>query len=170
MMYLHSLMERYLTLGHTVDNKRYVTWADIESYVNHVIFDMYKDKWIPDYIVGLTRGGLIPAVMLSHKINVPMHTLKVSLRDHAEHEENLWLEDEVSDGAKVLVVDDINDTGATLNQIVHDWRLQNLPGHNVKFAVLFDNLSSGFSQKVDYCATEINKAEHDEWIVFPWED
>jgi hypothetical protein len=34
---------------------------------------------------------------------------------------------------------------------------------------LFDNLSSGFQREVDYYATEINKADNNEWIVFPWE-
>jgi hypothetical protein len=39
----------------------------------------------------------------------------------------------------------------------------------VRFAVLIDNLSSNFSRKVDYSAKEINKAEKDVWIVYPWE-
>jgi hypothetical protein len=42
-------------------------------------------------------------------------------------------------------------------------------GNNVRFAVLFDNLSSSFSRKVNYSAKEINKAEEDVWIVYPWE-
>jgi len=151
--------------------KTYVAWTDVEEYVNRILLSMYKDNWKPDYIVGLTRGGLIPAVLASHKIDVPMKTLKVSLRDHVDDNDHDWtMADDALEGAKILVLDDINDTGATLNWIVNDWRLNNLPSHNVKFAVLFDNLSSGFQQEVDYCATEINKAENDEWIVFPWED
>jgi hypothetical protein len=39
----------------------------------------------------------------------------------------------------------------------------------VRFAVLIDNLSSNFSGKVNYSAKEINKAEDNNWIVFPWE-
>lgn len=148
--------------------KRHVTWNQIEEYVNHILLSMYKDNWKPDYIVGLTRGGLIPAVLASHKIDVPMHALKVSLRDHIDTDDNLWMQDDAHEGKNILVLDDINDTGATLNWIVNNWRLNNVT-HNVKFAVLFDNLSSGFQREVDYCATEINKAEHDEWIVFPWE-
>jgi hypoxanthine phosphoribosyltransferase len=78
----------------------------------------------------------------------------------------------------ILILDDINDTGATLDWIIQDWQGINLPndpawadvwGNNVRFAVLFDNLSSNFSRKVDYSAVEINKAEEDVWIVYPWE-
>lgn len=150
--------------------KRYVTWNQIEEYVNHILFAMYKDSWKPDYIVGLSRGGLIPAVLLSHKIDVTMKPLKVSLRDHVDDNMHDWsIAEDAQAGVKILVIDDINDTGATLNWIVNDWRLNSMPGHNVRFAVLFDNLSSGLQQEVDYCATEINKAERNEWIVFPWE-
>lgn len=150
-------------------DKRYVSWIYVEEYVNRILFDMYQDNWKPDYIVGLTRGGLIPAVMASHKIDIPMKALKVSLRDHVDDNDHNWaIAEDAEAGAKILVIDDINDTGATLNWIVNDWKLNNIK-HNVKFAVLFDNLSSGFGQEVDYCAKEINKAERDEWIVFPWE-
>ena len=151
-------------------DKRYVSWVHIDEYVNKISFSMYQDNWKPDYIVGLTRGGLIPAVLMSHKLDIPMKALKVSLRDHVDDNDHDWtMADDALEGAKILVLDDINDTGATLNWIVNDWRLDQLPNHNVKFAVLFDNLSSGFGQEVDYCATEINKAEQNEWIVFPWE-
>ena len=47
--------------------------------------------WRPDYIVGLTRGGLIPAVWLSEYLDIPMHTLEVKLRDHSNTESNLWM-------------------------------------------------------------------------------
>lgn len=150
--------------------RRYVSWEDINDYVNKIIFKMFQDNWNPDYIVGLSRGGLIPAVIMSHKIDVPMKPLKVSLRDDPDDNMHDWcMADDALSGAKILVIDDINDTGATLNWIVNDWRLNNIPDHNVRFAVLFDNLSSGFQQEVDYCGTEINKAEKNEWIVFPWE-
>lgn len=150
--------------------KRHVTWEDIDVHVNSIVFDMYKNNWKPDYIVGLTRGGLIPAVLMSHRLDIPMKALKVSLRDHTDDNDHDWtMAEDAQTGTNILVIDDINDTGATLNWIVNDWKLDQLPNHNVKFAVLFDNLSSEFGQEVDYCATEINKAEQNEWIVFPWE-
>lgn len=80
---------------------------------------------------------------------------------------------------KILIVDDINDSGATLNWIMEDWRNSCLPNNNqwdyifnnnVRFAVLFDNLASECKVKMDYAGEEVNKAENNIWIDFPYED
>ena len=159
--------------------KKYYEYIHIRDWVNSITYQMYNDMWRPDYIVGLTRGGLIPAVMMSHSLNIPMHTLNVSLRDGSEGpESNLWMAEDAHNGKNILILDDINDTGATLDWIIQDWQSSALPsderwntvwGNNVRFAVLIDNLSSKFSRKVNYYGREINKAERDVWIVFPWE-
>ena len=39
---------------------------------------------------------------------------------------------------------------------------------NVRFATLTENLASSFDG-VDYSAHEVNKAEEDVWLVYPWE-
>ena len=159
--------------------KKYYEYIHVRDWVNQITYKMYQDMWRPDYIVGLTRGGLIPAVIMSHVINVPMHTLDVRLRDGIDGpESNLWMAEDAYNGKNILILDDINDTGATLDWIIKDWQSSCLPsderwnevwGNNVRFATLIDNLSSKFSRKVNYCGKEINKAERDVWIVYPWE-
>jgi hypothetical protein len=42
-------------------------------------------------------------------------------------------------------------------------------GDNVRFAVLTENLSSEFDGVSYYC-DEVNKAEEDVWLVYPWEN
>ena len=177
--------------------KVYYTDAQIDNMIHDIIRQMNNDNWKPDYIVGLTRGGVIPAVKISQYLNVPMETLKVSLRDGGECETNCWMAEDAygyieastfprpagelnNDPAlrkKILIVDDINDTGATLQWIKDDWASGCLPneievwndiwGNNVRFAALIDNDESPV--EVSYIGESINKAEDPQWIEFPWE-
>ena len=170
----------------------------MEGLTQEIIRQIHQHHWLPDYIVGLTRGGLTPAILLSQYLNVPMQTLKVSLRDDPDTESNLWMAEDAfgymsyrDDGStpgtatsssalrkNILIVDDINDSGATLNWIRQDWQGSCLPnneewndiwGRNVKFAVLVNNESSECWREPDFIGRSINKLEEDVWIDFPWE-
>jgi uncharacterized protein len=175
--------------------KIYHTWQDVERQTQEILRQINLDRWRPDYVVGLTRGGLVPANLISQYLECRMETLKVSLRDGAEQESNLWMAEDAFGympkeerllaefdfalhAKNILIVDDINDTGATLNWIQQDWISGCLPeherwsgvwGNNVRVACLYDNESSKSKLDVAYSAVTINKANKDVWIVFPWE-
>ena len=161
-------------------NKRKIDYADFKSHISKICRNISFSGWKPDYVVGITRGGLFPAVMISHWFNIPMHALNVSLRDFEYGpESNLWMAEDAFNGKNILIVDDINDSGATINWILEDWPSGCFPNDdkwkkvwndNVKFAVIVDNLSSKSNVKIDYHGIEINKAENDEWIEFPYEE
>ena len=145
--------------------KLYVNWNDIDHMVDDLINQMVADYWKPDYIVGITRGGLTPAIMMSHKTGIKMYTLDVRLRDggtDSNLESNLWMAEDARLGKKILLVDDINDTGETIGWIKDDWQ-----SDNMKFAMLIENEASKVSS--DYNCKTVNKFEKDVWIVYPWE-
>lgn len=160
-------------------DKLTLTNNHISAYCSKLCRDITNSHWRPDYIVGLSRGGLLPAVMISHYFNVPMHSLNVSLRDSdIGPESNCWMAEDAYNGINILVVDDINDSGATFNWIKKDWQASAFPNDakwnyvwqgNVRFATLIENLSSECND-VTYVAREINKAENNVWVDFPWED
>jgi hypoxanthine phosphoribosyltransferase len=160
--------------------KVYYTWQDVENQTQEILRQLQRDAWMPDYVVGLTRGGLVPANLISQYLEVPMETLKVSLRDDkSQPESNLWMSEDALEQRRILIVDDINDSGATLNWIKKDWTSSALPdnpkwaeiwGDTVRVAVLVDNEASTSELNISYSAVDLNKAEEDCWIVFPWED
>ena len=169
--------------------KKFYSWHDVEKMCLDITNQMYRQNWKPDYIIGITRGGNVPATIISNMIDVRCEALKVSLRDDSGHgnESNSWMaedalgqpdQDSGGQGKNILIVDDINDTGATFNWIMQDWKASCLPDHkqwdhvwgqNVKFAVLTENLASDFS-KVSFSCDEVNKAEEDVWLIYPWEN
>lgn len=170
--------------------KLYVSWNEVDGMTDDLVGQMFRDNWKPDYIVGITRGGLTPALMMSHKTGILMHTLDVRLRDtgskYSGPESNCWMAEDafgyedtktlVSYRKNILIVDDINDTGETINWIKDDWQASCLPDNpvwnsvwhqSVKFAMLFENEASKVSS--DYHCKKVNKFEKDVWIVYPWE-
>ncbi len=160
-------------------NKLIIDNYNLDSMISTICRDITNSSWRPDYVAGLTRGGLCPAVMISHYFNIPCETLKVSLRDGSECESNLWMAEDAFNGKKILIVDDINDSGATINWIIEDWpsgcfpsnsTWKNVWNNNIRFAVLVDNLASKCNIKMDYVGMEINKQEKDVWVEFPWEN
>mgnify|MGYP001424032569 FL=1 len=147
--------------------KHFYNWQDIETMCTSIVKQMYADNFRPDYIVGLTRGGNIPATIISNMLDIPCEAMKVSFRNDDRVDKNFWLSELIMD-KKILIVDDINDSGATFNWIWEDWGLENIL-HGVKFATLTENMASTFGE-VSYHVHEVNKAEEDVWLVYPWEN
>jgi hypoxanthine phosphoribosyltransferase len=67
-------------------------------------------------------------------------------------------------GKKILVIDDINDTGATFRYIEEKFGRP----ERLRFAALVDNIPSEI--RVNYKGYTIDKSKDPAWIVFPWED
>ena len=55
-----------------IKSKTYLTWDDIESLINVLVNWVKEEQPQIDSVMGLPRGGLIPAVILSHKLNLPL--------------------------------------------------------------------------------------------------
>jgi xanthine phosphoribosyltransferase len=160
-------------------NKLVIKNKKFKSLISDICKQIAFDNWRPDYIVGISRGGLLPAVMISHYFEIPMKPLQVSLRDGGDCVSDLGMAEDAFGGKKILIVDDINDQGSTVNWIKKDWpsgcfpddtRWETVWGNNVRFAVVVDNLSSQSKINMSYWGMEVNKAEEDVWIDFPYEE
>jgi len=117
-------------------------------------------------------------VMLSHYFEVPFHGFEWQTRDHEMIKESTRLETILSkySSEDILLVDDINDSGHTLNGIkgvVDEWDSQEnnnllLLHEGIKYATLFDKESSDFPH-VSFTGNVVTP-EEEKWIVFPYEE
>ena len=139
-------------------NKIYLDYDDIESMNQNLVHDVSKFK--PDIIVGITRGGLLPALHLSHHLDRPLQTIIWQTRDVNKCERDKQLQEKIDTGSRVVFVDDINDTGRTFSEISKAY-------HGARSNVMFISLV----QKLEttHPATAALTLNDDRWIVFPWE-
>ena len=117
-----------------------------------------KITYKSDCIIGIARGGVIPAVLLSKQLKVKdMYVLKVRV----EGDERKIMAEIFTDvnGKKVLLVEDMLESGKTL-KVVKDYLESK--GAKVKTAALYSMPKTMF--KPDFYLKEVSKVEH-----FPWE-
>ena len=93
--------------------KLWYKWDEMRKDVNSLCRTITLDKFDPQVIVGLSRGGLTPGVMMSHWFQKPFKPIKTSLRDFPEWEDYLPRKTD----ERVLIVDDICDSGETFEKI-----------------------------------------------------
>ena len=111
---------------------KFYTWDEFDKNVEFIA-DKFKFSKFSG-IFGIPRGGLCLAVALSHKLNVKLLSEPIK---------------------NSLIVDDIYETGLTLNSF------KKVEG--ATFFVLF-------SKKVPTWWNTLNLSDQKEWIVFPWEN
>lgn len=117
-----------------------------------------------DYIVGLSRGGLIPGVILSHVLETKFLSIDYSSTSGKGDNRNnhLNLLPNFDPTIKVLIVDDIIDSGRTMSEI-HSHYSDVLETSPVVYGIYLRYTSIFLP---DFSNYYIN---NDQWITFPWE-
>ncbi len=113
-------------------------------------------------VVGITRGGLVPAMIVSRELDIRVvDTISVKSYDHQDQMQPKVTKapqaELMRDGTGILVVDDLVDTGKTLELV----RALYPKAH---FATVYAKPSG--RPMVDTYITEVSQ---DTWIFFPWD-
>ena len=145
-------------------NKIWYKWKEMRRDVNTLCREIVLDKFDPDVIVGLSRGGLTPGVMMSHWMEKPVKSIKASLTDFPEWEDYLPRKTD----ERVLIVDDICDSGETFHKIREHINERKENGVDVRFATLWWNNECNFEPH--YYVNEMAKDSTKTWIHFCWEN
>jgi uncharacterized protein len=143
-------------------------YEDFLAKVRILSRKLREGDWLPEVVIGVGRGGLVPAVYISHQLELPMLSIDHSSNMPGFADELLAKVAAMSaEGRRLLFVDDINDSGGTIQYIRDRLDEGGCTQGNLRFAVVINNRSSRV--EVDLWADMIDRAEDKRWFVFPWE-
>lgn len=124
-------------------NKLYLSWKWVDEQINTIGENLESLDKPLEFVAGVPRGGLIPAVMMSHAFDIKYISYSSAKMLPREVREN------------TLVVDDISDTGHTLKE-----------AEELGFITSTLTMRNTTKLVPRYTGTIVN---NDSWLVFPWE-
>ena len=142
-----------------------LTWEVFGEASRYLSQQIVESGWFPDLIVGVARGGLIPAGAIGYAIGVKeMGAINVEFYTDIGQTLpepillNPQLDTDSLKDKKVLVVDDVADSGKTLDLVVN---LLEQTASEVKSAVIYTKPTTIFEPDFSWKKT-------DQWINFAW--
>lgn len=138
-------------------NKLYLTWHDVSILLEQLAIEL--ETYRPEFLLCITRGGLVPATILSYRLKVPLGIIPVPSFDNG-----LLVTGELEpfQRLRTLIVKDIVYRGTIVANLKaalgskRDYRLLTL--------VQRDNRPSA-----DFVGRLLTEDETHQWVVFPWE-
>ena len=116
------------------------------------------------HVVGVARGGLVPATIISYELGLPLTTVHVSSYDGTERKNIIGNVNQLFDlpkNSKLLIVDDICDSGQTI-----DWVKEQLSLLEIKHEIACIYTKEKHTNRLDHYGMVV---PDNKWIVFPWE-
>jgi hypoxanthine phosphoribosyltransferase len=149
-------------------NCKIVSWSEIEEWTNDVSKKMANAGFKPDVVIGLTRGGWVPARLLCDILNIKdLYAVKT---EHwgvtATRDGNAKLAQKLSGdvkGRRVLIMDDITDTGKSLSLAMD--HVRTFKPRSLRSGTLLHVTHSLIEP--NYYSVEV-PAENWTWFIFPW--
>lgn len=146
-------------------NKEILTWEGFGVASRELAQQIADSGFTPDVIIAVARGGLLPAGALSYSLGVKLSDA-MNVEFYTDVEETLpdpvllapLLDTDNIAGKKLLVVDDVADSGRTLALVIDILKEHNA---EVRSAVIYAKSRSVVNPDYVWRTTE-------EWIVFPW--
>ncbi len=122
--------------------RRIILWEEIVHLADHLAHFIGKQEKV-DSIYGIPRGGMPLAVILSHRLKLP-------------------IVDRTGIHATTLIVDDIADSGKTLIDFIQGFRS--------KF-IIYPTIVTFFKRYTSKAIPEFigEEIHNDDWLIFPWE-
>lgn len=143
-----------------------ISWQEVQRLCIDLARQIRASSFRPDMIIAIARGGLIPARLVCDHLDIQvLNSIRIQhylagASKQTEATLNYPLCTDIT-GLKVLLVDDVNDSGDSLQLAVS--YLQSLNPAEIRTAVMHQKTSTHFP--IDYYAKKIIKWR---WLIYPW--
>jgi len=149
--------------------QRKISWNAVGKLIDNLEHQILQSKKKYDFIIGINRGGLIPSVMLSHKLGSihGVHTVQsYSGKEKRDVQADLYISmiGFIKSHHNVLLVDDIADSGESLQVSLKTIKKKDSDVRNIDIATLYYKPKSVITPT--YYSKKIS---NNMWIYFPWE-
>lgn len=149
-----DILKSKISAKHQNVSKVYCNRQEVEALVKVVAAKIKESNKKYDIILGITNGGIIPAVLIGREIDID-HIQFIHVRKKELQKNEM---PRLYKNKKYLVIDEIYDTGHTFNKISDALRKV-----NCDFAFLVSRYAESSSILVG------KVLNHDRYVVFPWE-
>lgn len=147
------------------EERERMLWTELGAATRNLAEQVYADRFVPDIVLGIARGGLLVSGALSYALGVK-NTFTMNVEFYTGVDERLpmpMILPPVPDlvelaEARVLIADDVADTGRTL-ALVKDFCAGKVG--EVRVAVLYEKPHSIVRSEYVWRRTDL-------WIDFPW--
>ena len=140
-----------------------LSWEDFHRDCKELAAIIKKSNMSFDKMLCIARGGVFVGGLLAHILNLRnLTTIALELYDVQTQRANVVetsAPDLPSSGSRILVVDDLLDSGKTLTYITDKWGKD----YDLSVAVLYDK--GGGSHRPTFCVRTVPQ----KWVRFPWE-
>ncbi len=148
-----------------LEDKEILTWEGFAGATHEMAVNIAESGYNPEIIIGVARGGMIPAGALTYALGVKL-TDAINVEFYTDVQQTLpdpillapMLDIESIRGRRLLVVDDVVDSGRTLALVL---KLLRGFGADARSAVIYAKPTSIVDPDYVWKRT-------DQWIVFPW--
>jgi hypoxanthine phosphoribosyltransferase len=141
---------------HLKNNNYYLDWDDIENLVKKTVLKIKKNNKKYDLIIGIKKGGIIPAILISRELDIKDIEF-ITIRKDKIFKINKFHKDK----KYLLIIDEIYDTGKTFS-IVNEY----FKRFEYDYACLISRYRIPDNNKI-VTGKILN---HKKWIIFPWEN
>ena len=149
---------------------KFLNWNDVTKSVDSICADIILSNIQIDSILGLSRGGLIPAVMIANQLGVS-RVYSYGLRSYSNKTGGDVMTyqhcgaGDIS-GEHVLIVDDISDRGESLGYVKNQLTMKLFDQSDINFhtCTVCKKPHTNFEPTWNGLVVD-----NDEWVIFPWE-